>query len=125
MSRRAWNALQWNRNLLHSVYTLRTQENRTQGKGRVQGTVALPELRRGRFALCFATLLARSTGQPAPHIDYSSPAQAYGIVQGQLAYYRALEREGHIRVITNLAELDNHIASTCPVKPAFVWKMLC
>jgi len=106
----AWNALQWNRNLLHSAYTIRTQENLMQGKAHAQGTVALPELRRGRFALCFATLLARSTGQPAPHIDYSSPTQAYGIVQGQLAYYRALEREGHIRVISNLTELNNHIA---------------
>jgi membrane dipeptidase len=106
----AWNALQWNRDLRRSVYTIRTQENWTQGKAYGQGTVALPELRRGRFALCFATLLARSTGQPAPHLDYSSPAQAYGIVQGQLAYYRALEREGHIRIITDLAALDIHMA---------------
>ena len=59
----AWNALQWNRNLQHSVYTIRTEESRLSGAGRGQGTVALPEMREGRIALCFATLLARSTGR--------------------------------------------------------------
>jgi len=106
----AWNALQWNRNLLDSVYTIRAQENQTAGPGRGQGTVALPELRQGRVALCFATLLARSTGHPTPHLDYVSHLQAYGIAQGQLAYYRALERQGHIRILTNLTELNRHMA---------------
>ena len=68
----SWNALQWNRNLLNSVYTIRTQENRTEGKGRALGTVAFPEMRQGRVTVSFATVLARSTGQPAPHIDYGS-----------------------------------------------------
>ena len=107
----AWNALQWNRNLLVSVYTTRTQEIGTPGPGRTLGTVALPELRRGRVALCFATLLARATGIPVPHIDYASPAQAYAIAHGQLAYYRALEREGHVRVIADRATLDHHLAT--------------
>ncbi|MBE7471370.1 MAG: peptidase M19 [Anaerolineae bacterium] len=105
----AWNALQWNRDLLSSAYTIRTQENRTPGEGRGQGTVALPEMRQGRVALCMATLLARSTGRAAPYIDYASPAQAFGIAQGQLAYYRALELAGHIRIITNRVELDHHL----------------
>jgi len=51
----AWNALQWNRNLIDSVYTIRAQEDQTPSQGRGQGTVALPELRQGRVALCFAT----------------------------------------------------------------------
>lgn len=106
----AWNALQWNRDLLQSVYTIRTQENVTQGKGRALGTVAFPEMRQGRLALSFATLLARSTGRPMSHLDYASPTQAYAIAQGQLAYYQALKRAGHIRLITNLAELDIHMA---------------
>ena len=106
----AWNALQWNRDLRQSVYTLRTQESRTPGAGRAQGTVAFPEMRQGRVALCFATLLARSTGRPVPHLDYLSPAQAYAIAQGQLAYYRALAREGHIRLVNTLAELEAHVA---------------
>ncbi len=95
----SWNALQWNRDLLESVNTIRVKEGRMAGKGRAQNTVALPEMRRGRVAVSFATMLARSTGQNAAHIDYGSAAQAYGVAQGQLAYYRALEADGHARVL--------------------------
>ena len=100
------NALQGNRDLLSSAYTIRTQEARTSGN---QGTVALPEMRQGRIALSFVTLFARSTGRPSPHSDFASPAQSYGIAQGQLAYYRALERMGYVRIITDREQLDNHI----------------
>jgi membrane dipeptidase len=106
----AWNALQWERDLRCSAYTIRTQESSLTAKGRGVGTVALPELRRGRVALCFATVLARSTGTPAPAIDYRSAAQSYAIAQGQLAYYRALEYEGLIRMIADLSGLDQHMA---------------
>lgn len=107
----AWNALQWNRNIQHSVYTVRTSESNLSGPGRGQGTVALPEMRKGRVALCFATLLARSTGRAIQNLDYSSPYQAYGITQGQLSYYRALEEAGEVRLIANRKELDDHIAA--------------
>ncbi|GAB4581865.1 MAG: membrane dipeptidase [Anaerolineales bacterium] len=105
----AWNALQWNRDLLQSVYTLRATEAPLTGPGRAMNTVALPELRAGRVAVCFATLLARSTGIPRPDIDYASPAQAYGVARGQLAYYRALEAQGHVRVLTTREEFDRHV----------------
>ena len=107
----AWNALQWNRNIQHSVYTIRTGESNLSGAGRGQGTVALPEMRRGRVALCFATLLARSTGRTIQNLDYSSPYQAYAAAQGQLAYYHALEEAGEIRLITNREELDGHTSA--------------
>jgi membrane dipeptidase len=105
----AWNALQWNRNLQQSVYTIRTQESRLSGAGRGRGTVALPEMRKGRVALCFATLLARCTGKAIQNLDYSSPLQAHGVAQGQLAYYRALVEFGEVRWINNRAGLDEHI----------------
>lgn len=105
----AWNALQWNRNLQQSVYKIRVQERQLTGPGRGQGTVALPEMRRGRIPLCFATLLARCTGQPIANLDYASPDQAYGIAQGQLAYYQALAHTGEVRLISNIAQLDEHI----------------
>lgn len=105
----AWNALQWNRNIQYSVYTIRTGESNLSGAGRGQGTVALPEMRKGRVALCFATLLARSTGRAIQNLDYSSPYQAYATAQGQLAYYRALNEAGEICLITNRQELDEHI----------------
>lgn len=106
----SWNALQWNRDLTQSVYTIRTQENWVAGKGRGLGTVAFPEMRQGRVALSIATLIARSTGRPAPHLDWPTPAQAYGIARGQLAYYRALERDGMIRLVADRAALEAHMA---------------
>lgn len=105
----AWNALQWNRNLLDSVYTIRTTEVGMSGAGRTQNTVALPEMRKGRVAVSIVTLLARATGHHAEHIDYPSSAQAYAIAQGQLAYYRALEAEGHIIIISDADALKSHI----------------
>ncbi len=62
------------------------------------------------MALSVVTLFARCTGQPVPHMDYASPAQAYGVAHGQLAYYRALEQAGYVRIITDRANLDSHIA---------------
>jgi len=104
------NALQWNRDLLRSVYTIRTQEQFVQGKGRALGTVAYPDMRRGRIFLSVATLIARSTGRTVPYFDFATAAQAYGMAHGQLAYYRALEQQGHIRIISDLAALDAHTA---------------
>ena len=106
----SWNALQGNRDLLRSAYTIRTQEVGTLGKGRAQGTVAFPDMRQGRLAVSVVTLFARCTGRPTPHADYASPAQSYGVAQGQLAYYRGLEQEGHIRIIADRENLDSHIA---------------
>lgn len=105
----AWNALQWNRDLRQSAYTIRTQEVAAAGPGRGQGTVSLPELQRGRVALCFGTTLARSTGRPVDHVDYLSPAQACAAAQGHLAYYRALVQQGHVRLISRRSDLDQHI----------------
>ncbi len=105
----AWNALQWNRNLQQSVEHIRAAENHILEPGRGQGTVSLPEMRKGRVALCFATLLARSTGTPQPHLDYTSPSQAYGVAQGQLAYYKALAKNGEVRLINGYAKLESHI----------------
>ena len=104
------NALQWNRDLRQSVYTIRAQERPSQGKGRGLNTVAFPEMRQGRIALSFATLLARSTGHPVDHIDYASTAQSFGMAHGQMAYYRALEQQGEIRIIEDKAALESHMA---------------
>ena len=104
------NALQLNRNLLTSAHTIRALEHQTPGKGRATGTVAYPDMRRGRVAVSFATVLARSTGRPEPHIDFATPAQANGIALGQLAYYHALEYQRHVRIIRDAPGLDAHVA---------------
>ena len=107
----SWNALQFERDQLLSVYTIRQTETGMAGKSRGVNTVALPELRAGRVFLSFATLLARASGHPSPGIEYHSVAQAHAVAKGQLAYYRALEAEGRVRVIQTLAHLDEHVAA--------------
>jgi membrane dipeptidase len=106
----AWNAVQGGRDLRLAAYTLRAQENGLTGPGRGQGTVSLPELRRGRVALSFATVLARCTGNVQAGIDYASIAQAYANGQSHIAYYRALEAEGQVRLIESLPVLNQHLA---------------
>lgn len=105
----AWNALQYNRDLLQNVTSLRVQEKNVAGAGRAQNTVSFPELRRGRVMLCCGTLYARVNFMGAPGSDYGSSAQAYAVARGQLGYYQALAQQGHIRLITNLTELEAHV----------------
>jgi membrane dipeptidase len=105
----AWNALGWNRDLREPVHVLRVREAADAGPGRGRNTVALPDLRRGGVRLCFATLLARSSGVRRPHVDWDSAEQANASARGHLAYYRALERGGHVTVIDDLAALERHV----------------
>jgi membrane dipeptidase len=108
----AMNAMQLHRDLSLSVQTLRTQEAKppfTYGRG--QNTVALPEMRRGKLAVCFATLLARCTGRPDPPFDHASVAQAHSAAMGHLAYYRALEKLGQVRIITSSSDLKLHLGA--------------
>lgn len=105
----AMNALLWNRDLARTVHEIRAQEAGMAEKGRAAGTVAFPELRAGRVALCFATVIAR-VQQPGSAVSgYRSHQIAYAHAQGQLAYYRQLEREGALRIIRDAAALAAHL----------------
>ena len=106
----ALNALQGNRDLLVDVWTTRVRESHDPGKGKGKGTVALPEMRQGRIAVCFTTAHAFcTTGRFIPHMDYGSPAQAHAMARAQLAYYEALDRQGHVRILTSCEQLDAHM----------------
>jgi membrane dipeptidase len=111
----AWNALDWNRDLRLPVADIRRRETEQgmEGKGRGCNTVSFPELRRGKVAIFIATLLARlSRPNLMPAIQrYESMPAAYAAAQGQLAYYRALEKEGWLRWIEDAATLDQHLAA--------------
>jgi membrane dipeptidase len=114
----AWNALDWNRDLRLPVADIRRRE-REQGmaeKGRGVNTVSFVELRRGRVGVFIATLLARLLRpnlMPAIQRYESMPA-AYAAAYGQLAYYRALEREGLLRWIKDWPTLDRHVRAWGP-----------
>jgi membrane dipeptidase len=105
----SWNALQWARDLRRSAYVTRTREAALTTAGRTQNTVCLPEMRKGRVFLSFATTLARCTGTVSDGVDYWSPAQAHAAAMGQIAYYHALEAEGLVRVIGDLDSLNRHV----------------
>jgi membrane dipeptidase len=109
----AWNALDWNRNLTLEVSQIRSfeQAKGQSGKGRGCNTVSFPALRQGRIAVFIATLLARvlRPGGVPGFERYSSMEAAYAAAQGQLAYYRALERQGAVRWITDSAGLESHV----------------
>jgi membrane dipeptidase len=109
----AWNALDWNRDLRLPAAEIRQRE-RAAGmtdKGRGCNTVSFHELRKGKVCLFIATLLARLLRIGAvPAIQrYVSMDAAYGAAHGQLSYYRALEQQGYLRWIKDVATLDAHV----------------
>ncbi len=112
----AWNALYFNRDLLASVAEVRKMESGlTDELARGRNTLTFPELRRARVPVCLATVISRS-GRDEPRtpqfkrvdLDYRTQASAYAHAQGQLAYYRLLEAQGHLRFITTRGELRTH-----------------
>lgn len=109
----AWNAIDWNRDLLRPVNEIRKRECEMgmTGKGRGEGTVSFPELRRGGVGLFIATLLARLLRPNLmPAIQrYEHMEAAYAAALGQMAYYRILEQRGVLRWIKDAASLDAHV----------------
>jgi membrane dipeptidase len=109
----AWNALDWNRNLLLPVADIRKHEREQNmtDKGRCCNTVSFHELRRGKVAVFIATLLARllRIGSMPAVQRYSTMEAAYAAAYGQLSYYRALEQKGVIRWIKDWPALEAHV----------------
>jgi membrane dipeptidase len=107
----AMNAIEWNRDLKQSVYQLRERETGMTDKlDRAKGTVALPELRKGRIGLVVATQIARFVKPGSSLPGWNSPEIAWGITQAQLAWYRAMEDQGEMVQIVNSAQLEGHLA---------------
>jgi membrane dipeptidase len=106
------NALEWNRDLRQPVAAIRAREaGLTDKPDRGRNTVSLPELRRGGMGLVVATQIARYVAPDNTLPGWHSAEQAWAQTQGQLAWYREMERAGEMVAITNLASLDAHLAS--------------
>lgn len=111
----AWCALSFNRDLTLEVEEIRRREQgMTDERARGHNTLSLPELRKAGVRVCVATLLARSgpeqKWQPIykrTDLDHASQSIAYAAAHGQLAYYRLLEKQGHIQFIRNRRELEH------------------
>ena len=114
----ATNAITLNRDLTLPVQQIRDKEKAlnwidTQDRG--NGTVALPELRKGNVGLVVATIISRfaEEGNPLPTLclpGWHSPAQAYAYGQAQLAWYKVMEDLGEMVQITNINQLNLHIS---------------
>jgi len=109
----AWNAIDWNRDLKLPVEKIRAIEREAgmTGKARCHNTVAFPELRKGKVFLFIATLLARlhRPGLMPAFQRYATMDAAYASGYAQMAYYRALERQGVLKWIKDGLALDAHI----------------
>ncbi len=113
----ATNALSLNRDLRKRVHKIRDSEknhdlNDTPDRG--NGTVALPDLRRGNIGLVIATIISRfsDNGKQVPNLKltgWNSPEQAYSFAQAQLAWYRVMEEEGEMVQISNNIQLEKHL----------------
>ena len=116
------NALEWNRDLQLSVKEIREIEKHLVDKpDRGKATVSLPALRAGNIGLVVATQIARYVHRNNALPGWNSPQQAWAQTQGQLAWYRAMERAGELRPITDLTSLEAHLkdwkkdSTQCPI----------
>ena len=116
------NALEYNRDLRMTIADIRASEGGMSDlKGRQRGTVSFPEMRKAGIGICVATQLAGCMKPAAPCGAWNSPAQAWAMTQGQLAWYRAMEDAGCLRQITSRVDLQSHLtqwhasSDTCPI----------
>ncbi len=104
------NAMEWNRDLTQTVMHIRERENGMNDKpDRSNGTVSLPEMRKGKIGICVATLIARFVKPGSPLPGWNSQEQAWAQTQGQLAWYKAMEDSGEMNQINNANTLHDHL----------------
>lgn len=101
------NALEWNRDLSLPVSAIREHEQGMNDlKGRGENTVTFEEMRKAGIGLCVATQIGGCMRPPGPVASWESPAQAWGMTQGQRAYYEAMTDLGEMTPVTDLTSLE-------------------
>lgn len=105
------NAMEWNRDLRQPLHEIKAREQGLRDKpDRGQGTVSLPELRKGNVGLVVATQIARFVAPDNPLPGWHSPEQAWAHTQAQLAWYQAMVAAGEMVQIRDLAGLEQHLS---------------
>lgn len=106
------NAMEWNRDLRKPIDEIRQREKGLTDKpDRGNNTVCFPELRKGDIGLVVATQIARYVSPENPLPGWHSPEQAWAQTQAQLAWYRAMEEDGELIQVKDLAGLEHHLQS--------------
>ena len=134
----AWNALSFDRDQVLELDELRARESGLRGASRGNCTVSLPEMRRANVRVCLATLLSRARPREVPEmhadiggigdrsrgevilredLDHANQSIACAAAQGQLAYYRLLESQGHIRFVLSQEDLRAAWNDVGPASP--------
>lgn len=104
------NAMEWNRDLRVSISELNERESgMTDKPDRGNATITFEELRKGNIGLVVATQIARYVTPQSLLPGWLSPQQAWAQTQGQLAWYKAMEEDGHLRMIKTKSDLENHL----------------
>lgn len=104
------NAMEWNRDLRKPVNEIREREKGLKDKpDRGNNTVCFPELRKGNIGLVVATQIARYVSPENPLPGWHSPEQAWAQTQAQLAWYKAMEEDGELVQVKDLAGLEQHL----------------
>jgi len=106
-------ALAYNRDQTESAAQInQREEGMTDAHDRGRAANSLFEMRAAGVAVCVSSLAARVDPQANPvlrvDLDFRTQRMAYANAQGQLAYYRILEREGQIKLIRTSDEMTTH-----------------
>ncbi len=111
----AMNALRYERDQRLPVAAIRKREARLVGDEPGICTTSVQEMRLANVALAVTTVIARTKLGVIPErlaprygLDHPTQDMAYASAMGQLAYYIALQRQGHVTIIRNRAELTAH-----------------
>jgi membrane dipeptidase len=109
----AYNALNYGRDPRRSVAEIRTAEQETR---RGVATVAFPEMRKAGVGLVFATLFNTPATTPFEIFNeeavYKTAEDAHRLGMTQLDYYHRLaDEDKSLRLVTNLAALDEVLSS--------------
>ncbi|HEX2969948.1 MAG TPA: membrane dipeptidase [Bacteroidales bacterium] len=104
------NALEWNRDFRWSVTQIRESEKGMNDKpDRGKGTVSFEAMREGKIGLCVATQIARYVKKGNPIPGWHSREQAWAQTQGQLAWYKEMEKAGEMTQICTKSDLKKHL----------------
>lgn len=107
----AMNAMEWNRDLRKSVSEIREREKDMKDKpDRGNNVVSFEELRKADVGVIVATQIARYVAPGNTLPGWNSPEQAWAHTQGQFAWYKQMEEEGHLIQIKTKQDLEKQIA---------------
>ncbi len=69
----------------------------------------IPEMRKAEVAAAIVKVLGCVLRDGHDHGDVRTDELSYAQAQGQLAYYRILQAEGHVRMLSSRGEFSDHM----------------